>query len=45
MYVPGKDHTVVDCMSRWAYPASKGMADVSAHEDEEETKEAKRIIG
>ena len=26
------------------YPASKGMADVSAHVDEEKTKEAKRII-
>ena len=44
MYVPGKNNTVADCMSRWAYPASKEMADVSAHGDEEETKEAKRII-
>ena len=35
---------MADGMSRWAYPASKGMADVSAHGDEEETKEAKRII-
>ena len=44
VYVPGKDNTMADCMSRWAYPASKGMADVSTHGDEEETKEAKRII-
>ena len=44
MYVPGKDNTVADCLSRWAYPASKGMTDVSAHGDEAETAEAKRII-
>ena len=44
VYVPGKDNTVVDCLSRWTYPASKGMADVSAHGDEAETGEAKRII-
>ena len=44
VYVPGKDNTVADCPSRWAYPASKGMTDVSAHGDEAETAEAKRII-
>ena len=44
MYVPGKDNTVAGCLSRWAYPASKGMTDVSAHGDEDETAEAKRII-
>ena len=44
VYVPGKDHSVADCLSRWAYPASKGMRDVSAHADEAETAEAKRII-
>ena len=44
VYVPGKDNTVADCLSRWAYPASKGMTDVSAHGDESETAEAKRII-
>ena len=41
VYVLGKDHTVADCLSRWAYPASKGMTDVSAHGDEAETPEAK----
>ena len=35
---------MADCLSRWAYPASKGMLDVSAHGDEAETGEAKRII-
>ena len=44
MYVPGKHNTVADCLSRWAYPASKGMTDVSAHGDEAETAEAKKII-
>ena len=44
VYVPGKDNTVADCLSRWAYPASKGMTDVSAHGDEAETAEAKKII-
>ena len=44
VYVPGKDNTVADCLSRWAYPASKGMTDVSAHGDEAETVEAKKII-
>ena len=44
VYVPGKDNTVADCLSRWAYPASKGMTDISAHGDEAETAEAKKII-
>ena len=37
VYVPGRDNTVADSLSRWAYPASKGMTDVSAHGDEAET--------
>ena len=44
VYVPGKDNTVADCLSRSAYATSKGMTDVSAHGDEAETAEAKRII-
>ena len=35
---------MADCLSRWAYPASKGMTDISAHGDEAETAEAKKII-
>ena len=42
--VPGKDNTVADCLSRWAYLASKGMTDISAHGDEAETAEDKKII-
>ena len=44
MYVPGKDNTVADCLSRWAYPADKAWMDISSHGDAEETEEAKRII-
>ena len=43
VYVPGKDNRVADCLSRWAYPASKGMADASAHGDDAWTSEAKKI--
>ena len=31
-------------LSRWAYPASKGMTDMSAHSDGAETAEAKKTI-
>ena len=44
VYAPRKDNTVADCLSRWAYPASKGMTDVSADGNEAETAEAKKII-
>ena len=45
VYVPGKDNTVADCLSRWAYPAGKAWMDISGHGDVEKTGEAKRIIG
>ena len=44
LYVPGKDNTVADCLSRWAYPGGKAWMDISSHGDAEETEEAKRII-
>ena len=44
VYVPGKDNTVADCLSRWAYPTAKAWMDISSHGDAEETEEAKRII-
>ena len=44
VYVPGKDNTVADCLSRWAYPAGKASMDISSHGDAGETEEAKRII-
>ena len=44
LYVPGKDNTVADCLSRWAYQAGKAWMDICMHGDAEETAEAKRII-
>ena len=44
VYVPGKDITVADCLSRWAYPAGKAWMDICMHGDAEENAEAKRII-
>ena len=42
--MPGKNNTVADCLSRWAYQAGKAWMDISMHCDAEETAEAKRII-
>ena len=39
-----KNSTVAHCVSRWAYPASKGMTEVPAHSNEAATAEAKEII-
>ena len=44
VYVPGKDNTVADCLSRWACPGGKAWMDISGHGDAEEKEEAKRII-
>jgi hypothetical protein len=43
-YVPGKDNTVADALSRWAYPASQAFADVSIHGSEEDDRLMKEII-
>ena len=44
VYVPGRDNTVADCLSRWGYQAGKAWMDIFMHGDAEETAEAKRII-
>ena len=41
VYLPAKDHTVGDCLSRWAYPAGKAWMVISMHGDAEETAEAR----
>jgi hypothetical protein len=43
-YVPGKDKLVVDAMSRWAYPASQALADLSKHGSLEAAREARALI-
>ena len=30
-YVPGKQNSIADALSRWAYPASKAFQDISKH--------------
>ena len=45
VYVPGKDNTVADCLSRWAYPAGKAWMDISSHGVAEETEEASASSG
>ena len=44
VYVPGKEDTVADCLSRQAYPARKAWMDISSHGEAEETEEAEQII-
>ena len=43
-YVPGKENTVADILSRWAYPASQALRDISLHGSEKDDDEMKRII-
>ena len=31
VYVPGKDNKIADVLSRWVYPASRALQDVSVH--------------
>ena len=30
-YIPGKENTIADILSRWAYPASQALRDISKH--------------
>ena len=43
-YIPGPENTVADILSRWAYPASQVMRDISIHGSEQEDDEMSRII-
>ena len=44
IYVPGKHNEIADSLSRWAYPASQALADVSFHGSAADAEEMKRII-
>jgi hypothetical protein len=43
-YMPGKDNTVADAMSRYAYPASYSREDVSFHGSTKAETEVKKLI-
>ena len=43
-YVPGKDNTICDILSRWAYPASQAFREVSKHGNLEEKLQMEEII-
>ena len=43
-YVPGKDNSIPDIMSRWAYPASDATCDISVHGSPEDDEAMKKMI-
>ena len=43
-YIPGKENTIADVMSRWAYPASQAFWDVSKHGSVHDQEEMRRLI-
>jgi len=43
-YISGKENTVADILSRWAYPASQVNRDISKHGNELDKQEMKTII-
>ena len=43
VYLPGKTNDIADCLSRWAYPASQALKDVSKHGSLEDKSEMKQM--
>jgi hypothetical protein len=43
-YVPGKDNTIADILSRWAYPASEAVKDVSRHGTAQDKEDVMALI-
>ena len=43
-YVPGKNITVADVLSRWAYPASQALRDISKQGNIMDDQEMKKFI-
>jgi hypothetical protein len=43
-YIPGKDNSIADAMSRFAYPASTARQDVTIHGSLESAEEVKKMI-
>ena len=43
-YIPGKENTIADVLSRWAYPASEAFLDVSKHGSSKDVEELREIL-
>ena len=43
-YIPGKDNTIADILSRWAYPASQALRDISKHGSLADDQEMRALI-
>ena len=43
-YIPGKENTIADILSRWAYPASQAYREISKHGTLEEKLEMEEMI-
>ena len=43
-YIPGEENEVADILSRWAYPASQAIRDVSRHGTLEDTLEMRQLL-
>jgi hypothetical protein len=43
-YIRGKDNTIADILSRWAYPASQALRDISKHGSAQDREDMENII-
>ena len=43
-YIPGKENTIADILSRWAYPASQALKDISKHGSMQDKEEMEEMI-
>jgi hypothetical protein len=43
-YIPGKENTIADILSRWAYPASQALRDISRHGSAEDKEEMENYL-
>ena len=43
-YIPGKDNSIADILSRWAYPASQAYRDTNKHGSEEDREQMREMI-
>jgi hypothetical protein len=43
-YIPGKENSIADILSRWAYPASQALRDISKHGSQQDKEEMDEII-